>query len=193
MRDIIGPDAVGKEPFHFQPGTAMHAGWMVVWLVFGMLAAHEFSGLATDPESDSALTVFYAVAGLAGLGMMLRRSVRTKHPARLYPPLALSLAGLGIFALLVYQRKAPPDWVSTLVAAAGFLALSACAAAIGAVIAWRRREAERDRRSRETEAWERRRLLERTTSSPIEQIIVELENPPIENDADLLPPRPPKR
>lgn len=168
-------------------------GWLGVWLVFGLLAANEISGLSTKPGSDPALAVSYAVAGVFGLGMMVRRSVRRRQPARLYPPLALSLVGLAIFALLIYQRKAPPDWISAIVAAASFLAFSACAVSIGAFIAWRRREADRDRRIRETQDWERRRVLERSPSGPTQQFIAELENPPIEDDADLLPPRPPKR
>jgi len=167
--------------------------WLSVWLVCGMLAANEISGLATKPGSGPALAVLYSVAGVFGLGMMVRRSVRRRHPARLYLPLALSLAGLGILALLIYERKAPPDWIGTIVAAAGFLAFSACTALIGAFIAWRRREADRDRRMRETQDWERRRVLERTTSGPTHQFIAELENPPVEDDADLLPARPPKR
>ncbi|MDM0077693.1 hypothetical protein QTH90_25020 [Variovorax sp. J2P1-59] len=168
-------------------------GWLGVWLIFGMLAAQEISGLATQPGSEPALALVYGVVALFGLGMMLRRSVRRRHPAHLYPPLVLSLAGLGIFALLIYERKVPPDWMNTIVTAAGFLAFSACTASIGAVLAWRRREADRERRDRETEAWERRRLLERTSSGPTQQFIAELENPPIENDDDLLPPRPPRR
>ncbi|MDM0104610.1 hypothetical protein QTH97_06690 [Variovorax sp. J22R24] len=177
------------------PGGSMMEGmgWLGVWLVFGMLAAQEISGLSTQPASDPALVVFYGVAGLFGLGMMVRRAVRRRHPAHLYAPLALSMAGLAVVALLMYEGKVPPEWINTLVAVAGFLAFSACAASAGAVIAWRRREADRDRRSRETQAWERRRLLERTSSGPIQQFIAELENPPVEDDADLLPPRPPKR
>ncbi|MGJ7506013.1 hypothetical protein [Variovorax sp. GT1P44] len=168
-------------------------GWLGVWLVFGLLAAQEIGGLATQSASDPAMVVFYGVAGLFGLGMMVWRSVRRSEPARLYPPLLLSLVALGGLALLLYVRKVPPGWINTLVAASGFLAFSACVISVGAVIAWRRREADSDRRTRETLAWERRSLLERTSSGPTQQFIAELENPPIDDDADLLPPRPPRR
>lgn len=168
-------------------------GWLGVWLVFGVLAAQGVSGLATQSGSPPALLVFYGAAGLFGLGMMVRRSVRRRRPAQLFLPLALSLAGTGILALLIRQGKVPPDWIDTFVAAAGFLAFSACAASVGAVVAWRRRAAASDRRGRETLAWERSRLLDRTSSGPAQQFIAELENPPIEDDRDLLPPRPPRR
>jgi hypothetical protein len=167
--------------------------WLALWLVFGLWAAREISGIATMPGGTPALAVLYAAASVAGLAMMIRAAVRRRHPKTLYPPLVLSLSGLAIVALLLHQKNAPPDWIGTVVAAGSFLALSACAFSAGAFVAWRRREADRDRRSREDQEWERRRLLEQSSPGSLQDIVAELENPPIEDDADLLPPRPLKR
>ena len=103
---------------------------------------------------------------LLGLWMMVRRSVRAGRPARLLLPLALSLAGPALIALLIRQRKPAPVWIDTLFVASGFLAFSACVIVIGTVVAWRRREADRDRRHRDMQASARRRLVERPSSGP---------------------------
>jgi len=168
-------------------------GWPALWLVFGMLAAHEISMRGTASESHPALAVSYTVAGVLGLWMVVRRSVRAGRPALLLLPLALSLAGPALIALLIRQRKPAPEWIDTLFVASGFLAFSACVILIGTVVAWRRREADRDRRHRDMQASARRRLVERPSSGPIQELAAELEFPPAAEDADLLPARMLKR
>ncbi|MDM0014781.1 hypothetical protein QTH87_20220 [Variovorax sp. J22P168] len=166
--------------------------WMLAWFVFGSLAAHEISGLSTSPGGGPVLAILYGVAGLVGLVMMIRRAIRRARAAQLYPSLAISLLGTALCVWLLQQRMVPPAWAGSFFVAAGLLALSSCAILGGIVLAWRRREALRDRRSRELRASERQRLLERDASSPLHQLVAELENPPIEDEADLLPPRPPR-
>jgi hypothetical protein len=168
-------------------------GWLALWLVFGMLAAHEIGLRGTASESDPALAVFYAVVAVLALWMMVRRSVRAGRPARLLLPLALSVAGPALIALLTRQQKPPPEWIDTLFATSGFLAFSACVILIGTVVAWRRREADRDRRHRDMQASARQRLVERPSSGPTQQFAAELEYPPEVEDADLLPARMLKR
>ena len=164
-------------------------GWPALWLVFGMLAAHEISLRGAAPMGDPALAVLYAAAAVSGLWMMVRRSVRAGRPARLLLPLALSLAGPAVIALLVRQRTPPPDWIDTLFVTSIFLVCSACAILIGTVVAWRQREAQRDRRHRDMQAWARHRLVEQPSSGPLQQVVAELEYPPAVEDADLLPAR----
>jgi peptidoglycan/LPS O-acetylase OafA/YrhL len=167
--------------------------WPALWLVCGMLAAREIGMRGTASRSDSALAVFYAVAALLGLWMMVRRSVRAGRPARLLLPLALSLAGPALIALLIRQRKPAPGWIDTLFAASGLLAFSACVILIGTVVAWRRREANRERRHKDMQASARQRLSERRSSGPLQELAAELEFPPAAEDADLLPARKLKR
>lgn len=164
---------------------------MLAWLVFGSLAANEIGGLSTSRGSGPALAILYGAAGLLGLVMMIRRAVRRARAAHLYPSFGIGVFGTASCVWLLQQRMVPPIWAGSFVAAAGLLALSSCAILGGAVLAWRRREAVRDRRSRELRTSERQRLLERDTSSSLYQLVAELENPPIEDDADLLPARAP--
>jgi hypothetical protein len=168
-------------------------GWPALWLVFGMLAAHEIGMRGAASGSNSALAVFYSAVSVLGLWMMVRRSVRAGRPARLLLPLALSLAGPALIALLIRHRKPPPVWIDTLFAASGLLAFSACVILIGTVVAWRRREANRERRHRDMQASTRQRLSERPSSGPIQAFAAELEFPPAAEDADLLPARKLKR
>jgi len=164
-------------------------GWLGLWLVFGLLAAQKVGLRWTASEIDPALAVLYAALGMWGLWMMVRRSLRARRPGRLALPMALSLAGPAFIALLIHQRKPPPEWIDTLLMACVFLAFSACAIGVGMVVAWRRREADRDRRQRDMQEWERRRLVERPSSGPLQQLVAELEHPPTLEDADLLPAR----
>lgn len=165
---------------------------MIAWLVFGMLAANEVNGLAAQPGHGPALAIFYGAAGLAGIGMMVRRAIRRARPSHLYLPLGVSLLGIALVTWLLRKHDIPPAWAGTFVLTAGFLALSSCAVSVGAIFAWRRRGAARDRHSRVVRDSERQRLLERDLSSPVHQLVAELENPPIEAEADLLAPRLPR-
>jgi hypothetical protein len=167
----------------------MRIGWPALWLVFGMLAAHEIGMRGTASSTDPVLAVCYAAAASLGLWMMTRRSVRAGRPARLLIPFAISLAGPALIALLIRQTKPPPVWTDTLFVASGFLAFSACVILIATVVAWRRREAGRERRHKDMQASARRRLGELPSSGPMQQFAAELEYPPQVEDADLLPAR----
>ena len=68
MQYTIDPDDVVKEPFHLKPGTVIYAGWLVVWLFFGILGAHETSRLKTDPAGDAALAAFTRWPGCSVCG-----------------------------------------------------------------------------------------------------------------------------
>lgn len=168
-------------------------GWLIAWLAFGMLAAYELSGLSARTGGGPALAIFYGAAGLGGIVMLVRRAVRRAHPAQLLAPFGLGLLGVALSTWLLHRRAVPPNWTGTFVMAAIFLALSSCVVSIGAIVAWRRREAVRDRRNRVIRESERQRLLERDPSSPLNRLVAELDDPPFEDEADLLPPRPPTR
>ena len=161
--------------------------WIALWLACGMLAAYEIGLRNTAVESDPALAVFYAAMGALGLWMMVRRAVRARRPSRLVLPLALSLAGPAGIAWLTHQRKPPPEWIGTLFGASTFLAFSGCVIVVGLIIAWRRRESDRDRHHRALRQSVRQQLEERPSSGPMQEIADELEHPPAVDDADLLP------
>ncbi|MDM0067275.1 hypothetical protein [Variovorax sp. J31P207] len=167
--------------------------WIALWLVCGMLAAYEIGLRNTAVESDPALAVFYAAVGALGLWMMVRRAVRARRPSRLLLPLALSLGGPAAVAWLIRQGKPAPEWIGTLFGASTFLAFSGCVIVVGMIIAWRRRESDRDRRHREMRESARQRLEERPSSGPMQEFTDELEHPPAVDDADLLPARTVKR
>ncbi|MDM0034876.1 hypothetical protein QTI33_22270 [Variovorax sp. J22P271] len=167
--------------------------WLGSWLVFGMLAAQEIGLRDTASDSEPALAVFYGVVAVLALWMMVRSAVRARRPGRLLLPLALSLAGPAAFAWLLRHRKPAPEWIDALFGASGFLAVSACVILVCIVVAWRRREADRDRRHRDMRASARRRMLERPSTGPLQELAAELEYPPAVDDADLLPARVVKR
>ena len=154
-------------------------------------AAHEIGALSARAGGEAALVILYGAAAMLGLAMLLRRAVRRARPVHLLPSLGVSLLGIALLAGLLRQRVLPPDWASTLIAAASFFALSSGVLTIGAILTWRQRERLRDRRSNDARASERQRLLERDASGPLQHVFEELENPPIDDEAGLLAPRPP--
>lgn len=171
-------------------------GWLLAWLIAGLLAAHEVGALAMRADGDwgAVLSLAFLVVSIAGLGFLAAGAIRRAQPARLRAPALISFVALLGCLWALYGGSIHSGWTTTVMF--GVLYSAACLLAGGTAmaVAWRRRRAHDARLAEARSDRDRHRRLEgiRTESSMLAAAAVSPEeSDPLGPDSDFtLPARP---
>ena len=117
-------------------------GWLLGWLIFGLLAAYESGGLAMNAGGDwgPIRAIAFLVASATGLGVILWRAVASGRPAKLRAVWILSIVALAACLWRLYGSNAS-GWVTIALFGIVYSLLCLLAGAVGTVMAWRRHRA----------------------------------------------------
>lgn len=141
-----------------EQGTSV--GWLLAWLIFGLLAAREIGALAMRAGGDwgALLSLAFLVGSVASLSMLAMGAMRLARPSRTYAPIVISLLALLGCLWALYGGNGAVVGVTTAMFGAVYSASCLVAAAATMAVAWRKRRAheahlaqahaERDRRRR---------------------------------------------
>lgn len=187
--------------FHYAPvndqeqGTSK--GWLLAWLVFGLLAAYEVGALAMRAGGDwnAVLSLAFLVGSVASLSILALGALRLARPAKLYAPIAISLVALLGSLWMLYGHGVPAGWITTAMFGIAYSAICLLASGAAAVAAWRRRRANEARLAEAHAERERRRRLEgvRAETSVLAAAAANSgENDPLGPDSDFVLPTRPK-
>ena len=110
--------------------------WLIVWLLFGLLAARQVGDPGSAQAADLAvlLGVICAAVSAGSLGIWLVRRVRQLQPGRLFLLALLCLAGIAAASWWARQGDTDARWIATglriSVAVAGFFLMSFAASVL---------------------------------------------------------------
>jgi len=137
--------------------------WLIGWLLFGLLAVREVTGLASteDRGLPIALCLLYGLLGATALVRLCLRSVRRGRAGALYPLCALCLLALGAIAWRARESVAGELEITALMASAAYLALSLLVGFSGLVMCWRARSHKRKLRREQQQRGAHRERLDR--------------------------------
>jgi len=136
-------------------------GWLLSWLVFGLLAAYESGGLAMNAGGDwgPIRVLAYIVISLASLGVIAWRAMTAGKPGRLRPLWLLSLVALAVCLWDLYGTRAG-GWVTVAMFGTAYSILCLLAASVAMVLAWRRHRVHEAHKAHEAMQRERHRRMD---------------------------------
>lgn len=167
-------------------------GWLLSWLIFGLLAAYESGGLAMNAGGDwGAIRVLaYIVISLASLGVIAWRAVGAGKPSRLRSLWLLSLAALALCLWGLYGRTGG-GWVTVAMFGIAYSVLCLLAASVAMFLAWRRHKAHEARVAHEMMQRERHRRMDSIRAQTMPVAAAAGDQDPLGVDSDFtLPARP---
>lgn len=122
-------------------------GWLLAWLVFGVLAAYEVGALAMrlDGGWGAVLSPVFLLGSVGSLSVLALRAIRHAQPRNLSAPLAVLLLALLACLWLLYGSGVPAQWVTAVVFGAAYSIVCLLVSCAAMVAAWRRRRAHQAR------------------------------------------------
>lgn len=137
-------------------------GWLLAWLIFGLLAAYEVGELAMHAGSDwtPMRAIAWLVASMTCLVVIAQGAVRRAHRRELRALLGVSLLGLAGCLWGLYGGGVV-GWVATAMAGAAYLLACLLIGGAALFLAWRRQAAHAERLALARIENERERRLER--------------------------------
>ena len=117
-------------------------GWLLGWLIFGLLAAYESGELALNGggEWGPVRALGFLLLSAIGLGVIAWRAVAHARPSALRAVWLISLLALAVSLWRLYGGPAG-NWVTAALFGAAYAALCLLAATVSMFIAWRRHRA----------------------------------------------------
>ncbi|MBS0454361.1 MAG: hypothetical protein JSS14_23935 [Proteobacteria bacterium] len=143
-----------------EQGTGI--GWLLAWLVFGLLTALEAGALAmrAGGEWGALYSLAFLVCGLVCLGVLLFGAIAHARPAKTYAPIAISLLVLLGCLWGLYGRGESASGITTALFGAAYSTICLLAGLLALAIAGRKRRANEQRLAEANAERDRRRRLE---------------------------------
>lgn len=136
-------------------------GWLLCWLIFGLLAAYEAGGLAMNAGGDwgPIRALAFVVASVLGLGVIAWRAIVSGRPSRLRWVWLLSVAVLAVCLWDLYG-SGTGSWVTVAMFGTAYSLLCLLAASVAMFLAWRRHRAHEAHKAHEMSQRERHRRMD---------------------------------
>ena len=135
-------------------------GWLLAWLVFGLLAGYESGALAMRTGSSDALALVYGACSLGAFFVLAVRAVSNARPGGLRALVFISLIALLACLWAIYGDGDRSDWVTTAMFGIAYSGFCLVVGSIVMTVAWRRRRAKEVHVVEEHAQRDRRRRME---------------------------------
>lgn len=164
--------------------------WLLVWLVFGALAAYESGALAMRAGEGDAWVLLYAAGSLAAFFVLAVRAVSNARTGGLRILVIISLLALLACLWTIYGNGDLSAWVTTAMFGVAYSGFCLVVGAVLLAIAWRRRHAMQVHVAEEHAQRDRQRRMEGLRAESA-ALTAQADNDSLGPDSDFtLPSRP---